>query len=120
MAQATTQTVRPDSAGRVAAPNARDLSAASTPHAATPTVPPGDHDRSLLPLSVPPLPDASLPPVPTVPDVPGVPGVSDLPSVPGLPDLPATSTVPTTLPALPQAPATPSAPVDVPTATALP
>ncbi|MDH6490753.1 RNA polymerase sigma factor (sigma-70 family) [Streptomyces sp. SAI-127] len=116
MAQATTQTVRPDSVSRIA-PNARDLSAASTSPAATPAVPPGDHDRSLLPLSVPPLPDASLSPVPSVPDVPGV---SDLPSVPGLPDLPATSTVPTTLPSLPKAPATPAAPTDVPTPTALP
>ena len=116
MAQATTQTVRPDSVSRIA-PNARDLSAASTSPAATPAVPPGDHDRSLLPLSVPPLPDASLSPVPSVPDVPGV---SDLPSVPGLPDLPATSTVPTTLPSLPKAPATPPAPADAPTPTALP
>ncbi|MDT0481060.1 RNA polymerase sigma factor [Streptomyces doebereineriae] len=116
MAQATTET-GPDSVSRVAAPNARDLSAASTSPAATPAVPPGDHDRSLLPLSVPPLPDASLSPVPSVPDVPGV---SDLPSVSGLPDLPATSTVPTTLPSLPKAPATPPAPADVPTPTALP
>jgi RNA polymerase sigma factor (sigma-70 family) len=115
MAQATTQTVRPDGVDRVAAPNARDLSAASASHAATPTVPPGGDDRSLLPLSVPPLPDASLTPVPPVPDVPGV---SDLPSVPGLPDLP--TTVPTTPPALAEAPATSSAPVDVPTPTALP
>ncbi|MDU8997805.1 sigma-70 family RNA polymerase sigma factor [Streptomyces mirabilis] len=117
MAQATKQTVRPDGVGRVAAPNARDLSSASASHAATPTMPPGDDVRSLLPLSVPPLPDASLSPVPSVPDVPGV---SDLPSVPGLPDLAATSTVPTTPPALPGAPATSSAPVDVPTPTALP
>ncbi|MEU2581913.1 sigma-70 family RNA polymerase sigma factor [Streptomyces avermitilis] len=114
MAQTTTQTVRPDGFGRVAAPNVRALSAASTSHAATPTVPPGDHDRPLLPLSVPPLPDASLSPVPSVP------GVSDLPSVPGLPDLPATSTVPTTRRALPEAPATPPAPADVPTPTVLP
>ncbi|MET7602688.1 RNA polymerase sigma factor [Streptomyces avermitilis] len=114
MARTTTQTVRPDGFGRVAAPNVRALSAASTSHAATPTVPPGDHDRSLLPLSVPPLPDASLSPVPSVP------GVSDLPSVPGLPDLPATSTVPTTRRALPEAPATPPAPADVPTPTVLP
>ncbi|MEU1451264.1 RNA polymerase sigma factor [Streptomyces avermitilis] len=114
MARTTTQTVRPDGFGRVAAPNVRALSAASTSHAATPTVPPGDHDRSLLPLSVPPLPDASLSPVPSVP------GVSDLPSVPGLPDLPATSTVPTTRRALPEAPATPPAPADVQTPTVLP
>ena len=123
MAKATAQTVRPDGVGRVAAPNARDLSAASTSHAGTPTVPPGDHDRSLLPLSVPPLPEASLSPVPSVPDVPDVPdvpGVSDLPSVPGRPDLQATSTVPTTPPALPEAPATPSAQAGVPTPTALP
>ncbi|MFE2317034.1 RNA polymerase sigma factor [Streptomyces sp. NPDC059441] len=112
MARATTQTVRPDGVDRVVAPNARDLSAASASRAATPTVPPGDDDRSLLPLSVPPLPDASLTPVPPVPDVPGV---SDLPSVPGLPDLP--TTVPTTPPALAEAPATSSAPVDVPTPT---
>ena len=123
MARTNAQTVRPDGVGRVAAPNARDLSAASTSHAGTPTVPPGDHDRSLLPLSVPPLPEASLSPVPSVPDVPDVPdvpGVSDLPSVPGRPDLQATSTVPTTPPALPEAPATPSAQAGVPTPTALP
>ncbi|MET7688360.1 sigma-70 family RNA polymerase sigma factor [Streptomyces sp. NPDC005483] len=135
MAQATTRTVRPDDVGRAATPNARDLSAASTSHEATPTptVPPGDHDRSLLPLSVPPLPDASLtavpsvPDVPNVPDVPGVPGVSDLPNasdLPHLPDLPAASTVPTALPAVPEAPATPSAAssaaVRVPTPTPLP
>ncbi|WP_405873914.1 sigma-70 family RNA polymerase sigma factor [Streptomyces sp. NBC_00005] len=117
MSRATTQTVRPDGAGRAAAPNARGLSAASTPPGTAPTVPSGNHDRSLLPLSVPPLPDASLSPAPSVPDVPGV---SDLPSVPGRPDLPATSTVPATLPAVPDALATPSAPVEVPTPTALP
>ncbi|WP_406168153.1 sigma-70 family RNA polymerase sigma factor [Streptomyces sp. NBC_00996] len=111
MAQKTTETVRPDGAGRAATPNARDLSPASTSHGATPTAPPGGHDRSLLPLSVPPLPDASLSPVPSVPEVPGV---SDLPSVPALPDLPAASAVPTTLPAAPEAP------VEVPTPTALP
>jgi len=120
MARTTAQTVRPDGVGRVAAPNARDLSAASTSHAGAPTVPPGDHDRSLLPLSVPPLPEASLSPVPSVPDVPDVPRVSDLPSVPGRSDLQATSAVPTTPPALPEAPATPSAQAGVPTPTALP
>ncbi|MEU0949102.1 sigma-70 family RNA polymerase sigma factor [Streptomyces canus] len=125
MAQATTRTVRPDDVGRAATSNARDLSAASTSHEATPTptVPPGDHDRSLLPLSVPPLPDASLtavPSVPDVPDVPDVPGVSELPNVSDLRDLPAASAIPTTLPALPDAPATSSAPVGVPTPTPLP
>ncbi|MFF4354750.1 sigma-70 family RNA polymerase sigma factor [Streptomyces sp. NPDC001530] len=117
MVQATTQSVRPDGAGLAATPNARDLSAASTSPGATPAVPPGDHHQSLLPLSVPPLPEASLSPVPSVPDVPGV---SDLPSVPGVPDLPAASTVPTALPDLPDTPATPSIPVDVPTPAALP
>ncbi|MGW1801855.1 sigma-70 family RNA polymerase sigma factor [Streptomyces sp. NPDC001984] len=141
MAEATTQTARPDGAGRAAALNARDLSAASTSRGATPTAPPGDHDRSPLPLSVPSLPEASLSPVPAVPQIPGVsdlpsvppvpevprvsdlpsvppvpevPRVSDLPSVPPVPDLPAASTVPTALPA------TPEAPVEVPTPTALP
>ncbi|WP_307078117.1 RNA polymerase sigma factor [Streptomyces canus] len=126
MSQATTRTVGPDGVGRAATPNARDLSAASTSQEGTPTVPPGDHDRSLLPLSVPPLPDASLTAVPSVPDVPAVPdvpGVSDLPNasdLPHLPDLPAASAIPTTLPALPEAPATSSAPVGVPTPTPLP
>ncbi|MFD4568822.1 sigma-70 family RNA polymerase sigma factor [Streptomyces sp. NPDC058467] len=111
MAQKTTQTVRPDGSGRAAGPNARDLTAASTSHGATPTAPPGGHDRSLLPLSVPPLPEASLSPVPAVPEVPGV---SDLPSAPGLPGLPDASTLPTT------PPAAPDVPVDVPAPTALP
>ncbi|MFI6440561.1 sigma-70 family RNA polymerase sigma factor [Streptomyces sp. NPDC050759] len=120
MSQATTRTVRPDDIGRAAAPNARDLSTASTSHEATPTVPPGDDDRPLLPLSVPPLPDASLTAVPSVPDVPNVPGVSDLPNTSDIPDLPDASAIPTTLPALPEAPATSSAPADVPTPTPLP
>lgn len=111
MAQKTSETVRPDGAGRAATPNARELSAASAAPGATRTVSPDGHDRSLLPLAVPPLPEASLSPVPAVPEVPGV---SDLPSVSALPDLPAGSTVPTTLPAAPQAP------VEVPTPTALP
>ncbi|WP_371668618.1 sigma-70 family RNA polymerase sigma factor [Streptomyces sp. NBC_00289] len=109
MAQKTTETVRPDGAGRAATPNARELSVASTAPGATPST--GGHDRSLLPLSVPPLPEASLSPVPAVPEVPGV---SELPSVPALPDLPAASVVPTTLPAAPEAP------VEIPTPPALP
>ncbi|MFJ4198843.1 sigma-70 family RNA polymerase sigma factor [Streptomyces sviceus] len=125
MAQATTRTFRPDDVGRAATPNARDLSAASTSHEATPTptVPAGDHGRSLLPLSVPALPDASLtavPSVPDVPNVPGIPGVSDLPNASALPDLPAASAIPTALAALPEAPATSSAPAGAPTPTPLP
>ncbi|MFJ9148160.1 RNA polymerase sigma factor [Streptomyces sp. NPDC102270] len=122
MAQATTRTVGPDDVGRPATPNARDLSAASTTHEATPTptVPPGDHDRSQLPLSVPRLPDASLTAVPPVPDVPDIPDLPNAPDLPHLPDLSATSTVPTTLPALSEASAASSAPAGVATPTPLP
>ncbi|WP_432181287.1 sigma-70 family RNA polymerase sigma factor [Streptomyces sp. NBC_00063] len=117
-AEAPTPTVRPDGGVRGAAPDARDLPAAS----ATPTMPtPGDHGglSSLLPrsVSVPSLPDAPLPPVASVPDVrglPDVPRVSDLPSVPALPGLPAASTLPSTVPALPEASATLSAPATLP------
>lgn len=112
--RAVRETVRPDGVGRAVTPKPRDLSAASPSHTARPSQSPGDHNRSLLPLSVPSLPDASLSPVPPVPDVPAVPGVSELPRVSGLPDTPATSTVPTTLPAVPKSP------VEVPTRTALP
>ncbi|MFE5026466.1 sigma-70 family RNA polymerase sigma factor [Streptomyces sp. NPDC056656] len=109
--RAVRETVRPDGVGRAVTPKPRDLSAASPSRPQTPARSPGGHDRSLLPLSVPSLPDASLSPVPPVPDVPGVPG---LPRVSGLPDTAAAPTVPTTLPAVPESP------VEVPTPPALP
>ncbi len=115
VSDATTETAGSDGPDRAPAPNARELSAASPAAQATPST--GAHDRSLLPLSVPPLPEASLSSVPAVPEVPSV---SNLPSVPGLPGLRDASTVPTTLPAVPEASGTPSVPVVVPTPTALP
>jgi RNA polymerase sigma factor (sigma-70 family) len=88
--------LRPDGSsgsGREGAPDAReatDATAVPGPGAS----PPAD-DRSVLPLSVPPLPEASLPPLPElpapdVPQVPQVPGVSGLPDVSGTPELPGT------------------------------
>ncbi|MFI5684393.1 sigma-70 family RNA polymerase sigma factor [Streptomyces sp. NPDC051636] len=114
VSRTTAGTVRPGT-GRTPAPNVHELSAPSRAAGAAPSD--RAHDRSLLPLSVPPLPQASLSPVPTVP---AVPSVSNLPSMPGLPELPKASTGPTALPAVPKAPATPSVPVAVPTPTALP
>ncbi|MFF4016436.1 sigma-70 family RNA polymerase sigma factor [Streptomyces sp. NPDC001843] len=98
-----------------AVPAVRELSATATPRGAAPSA--GAPGRSLLPLSVPPLPAASLSPVPTVPEVPSV---SKLPSVPALPALPGASAAPTTLPALPKASVTPSVPISVPPLTPLP
>ena len=104
------ETVRPENAGRTPAANARELPTSSAPSAPST----GTHDRSLLPLSVPPLPKASLSPVPAVPAVPDVPA---LPSTPGLSPLPDVPTPTATLPGLPSTPAAPSVPVSVPTPT---
>ena len=113
--RAVTETVRPDGVGRPVAPDDdRDRPTASASPTATPTVPPREHDRSLLPLSVPSLPDASLAPVPSVPQVPQVPKVPTVPAVPGMSDLPRVPALPTT------PPAAPDTPVDVPTPTPLP
>ncbi|MGW3123737.1 sigma-70 family RNA polymerase sigma factor [Streptomyces sp. NPDC001107] len=99
------ETVRPESAGRTPTANARKLStAASTPSTAT-------RKGSLLPLSVPPLPKASLSPVPEVPEVP------NLPSTPHLSALPDVPTPTATLPSLPKTPAIPSAPTSLPAPT---
>ena len=97
------ETVRPESAGSTPTANARELSTAPAPST-------GTRKTSLLPLSVPPLPKASLSQVPSVPEVPKVP---DLPSTP---DLSALPDVPTPTAALPT-PAAPSLPVSVPTPT---
>ncbi|WP_260327003.1 RNA polymerase sigma factor [Streptomyces sp. TLI_185] len=98
------ETVRPENAGRTPAANGRERSTTSTPST-------GTHDRPLLPLSVPPLPKASLSPVPAVPDVPA------LPSTPDLSPLPDVPTPTATLPSLSETPAAPSLPVSVPTPT---
>ncbi|GGV26576.1 hypothetical protein GCM10010260_78710 [Streptomyces filipinensis] len=115
VSDATTKTAGPDGADRTPAPSTRELPAASPTPSATPST--GTHGRSLLPLSVPSLPTASLSPAPAVPEVPSVP---KLPSVPGLPGPRDASTAPATLRAVPEASATPSVPVAVPTPTALP
>ncbi|MEV6948614.1 sigma-70 family RNA polymerase sigma factor [Streptomyces sp. NPDC051172] len=103
------ETARPASAGRTPTAKAHELSTASTPST-------GTHKGSLLPLSVPPLPKASLASVPAVPEVPNLPRT---PTLSALPDVPTPAT---TLPSLPDTPATPSAPVSlpVPTPTGLP
>ncbi|MEU6064653.1 MULTISPECIES: RNA polymerase sigma factor [Streptomyces] len=103
------ETVRPDGAARTPSTKARELSAPATASGATAS--PGDHRRALLPLTMPPMPETSLSPLPAVPDVPSV---SDLPSVPALPDLPDASTIPTALPSVP------APPTEVPAPTALP
>ncbi|MCD9873277.1 sigma-70 family RNA polymerase sigma factor [Streptomyces guryensis] len=101
------ETVRPESAGHTPTAKARGLSTASAPST-------GTHAGSLLPLSVPPLPKASLSPVPAVPEVPDVPSLPSTPALSALPDVPTPAT---TLPGLPDAPATPSAPVSLPAPT---
>lgn len=101
------ETVGPESAGHPPTANARHLSTASAPST-------GTHAGSLLPLSVPSLPKASLSPVPAVPEVPNVPNLPSSPALSALPDVPTPATA---LPSLPGAPATPSAPVSLPAPT---
>jgi len=101
------ETVRPESARRTPTTTTRVRSTAPIPSPTT------THAGSVLPLSVPPLPKASLSAVPAVPEVPNVP---NLPSTPGLSALPVVPTPAATLPSLPKTPATPS----VPTPTGLP
>jgi RNA polymerase sigma factor (sigma-70 family) len=81
-----TEALRTDGTGEaVPAPRTTDRSAATVAASATPG---SRDDGSLLPLSVPPLPDVSIPALPPVPapDVPRVPDVPRLPEVTGLPD----------------------------------
>ncbi|MEV1076900.1 sigma-70 family RNA polymerase sigma factor [Streptomyces sp. NPDC050211] len=93
------------------APGGREAPDAST--TAAPDVRRTPGDRSLLPLSVPPLPkisaapDLSAPEVPDVPEVPELPTVSDVPDARDLPQ--AVPSAPT-LPAAPEAPTAPTAP----------
>ncbi|MFF4546754.1 sigma-70 family RNA polymerase sigma factor [Streptomyces sp. NPDC001435] len=103
------ETVRPDGTAGTPAPKARELSAPATASGAT--APPGDHHDALLPLTVPPVPEASLSPLPAVPEVPSV---SGLPSMPALPDLPDASTIPAALPSVPATPTEVSVPTALP------
>ncbi|UUU35820.1 sigma-70 family RNA polymerase sigma factor [Streptomyces sp. CA-210063] len=88
-----------DGDGRVRAPEPRESSPESA--AAPGDGPAGSapDDGSLLPLSVPPLPEASVPllpglPAPEVPEVPEVPGVPELPDTPDIPHIPDVPDVP--------------------------
>ncbi|MXM63936.1 sigma-70 family RNA polymerase sigma factor [Streptomyces sp. HUCO-GS316] len=123
-----TESLRPDGTGEPSAPRTADRPLAT----GSVSAPAGARDGgSLLPLSVPPLPDASLPELPpvTAPDVPRVvPDVSGLPEVTGLPDptevLPDASDL-TDVPDVPvpdvrDVPAVPSVTLPDPTPSALP
>ncbi|MFF5016487.1 sigma-70 family RNA polymerase sigma factor [Streptomyces sp. NPDC001165] len=87
-----------DSTGQVGAPEPRRPSATAAPSRAATQRPAGG---SALPLSVPPLPKVSPPPLPDLPVE------SPVPSVPALPSV--------KLPSVTGAPAVPSVPVAVPT-----
>ncbi|WP_306820010.1 RNA polymerase sigma factor [Streptomyces sp. DSM 40750] len=127
-----------DGDGRVRAPGPRDSSPASAAPGDGPAGSAAD-GGSLLPLSVPPLPEASVPSlpgltapeVPEVPEVPGVPELPDtpdIPNIPDVPDVPDASDVPfesavpsvTSRSSVPDTPVVPSAPLSLPTATAVP
>ncbi|WP_307036265.1 RNA polymerase sigma factor [Streptomyces canus] len=129
----TSEVVTTDGDGRVRAPEPRESSPAS--------VAPGDGPAgaaadggSVLPLSVPPLPEVSAPPLaglpaPEVPEalgVPELPDTSDLPNIPAVPDVSVESTVPsvTSVSSISSVPDTsvvvPSAPFSLPDATELP
>ncbi|TPQ19544.1 sigma-70 family RNA polymerase sigma factor [Streptomyces sporangiiformans] len=102
----STESLRPDGDSRATPPDTRD-------HPASSAVPgPGTTDSSgdgsLIPLSVPPLPEVSLSPLPTLP-APGVPEIPEVPEVPEVPELPEAPQVPS-LPSAPAVPQPPGAP----------
>ncbi|MDO0937678.1 sigma-70 family RNA polymerase sigma factor [Streptomyces sp. DG2A-72] len=99
---------QPDDEGRATAPGGRETPDASTAAAPEARRTPGD--RSLLPLSVPPLPKISAAPDLAAPEVPDVPDVPELPTVPDVRDLPRTAPNAPTLPATPETPDTPPMP----------
>jgi RNA polymerase sigma factor (sigma-70 family) len=109
---------RPNTEGPVPPSDGRARTAASTPAAPQATRLPGD--RSLLPLSVPALPEVELSPGPELaaPEVPlVVPDAPSLPATPAVPEVPDVRDVPRDVPELPalaevpEAPAAPSVPV---------
>lgn len=111
---------QPDEDGRATAPGGRAAPDAST--AAAPEARRTPDARSLLPLSVPPLPkittapDLTAPELPDVPDVPELPSISEAPEPPDARDLPRAVPSAPALPATPEtpeAPAAPSAPTPV-------
>jgi RNA polymerase sigma factor (sigma-70 family) len=85
------EALRPDGSGRDAAPEARE-GADATPAPGPAAAPLSAGEQSLVPLSVPPLPEVALSPLPklSAPDVPDVPRLPEVPSVSGVPELPDT------------------------------
>ncbi|QYX81924.1 sigma-70 family RNA polymerase sigma factor [Streptomyces akebiae] len=81
-----------DGGGGVRAPEPRESSPASAAPGDGPAGSAAD-DGSMLPLSVPPLPEASVPPLPGLP-APGVPRVPGVPELPDTPDMPNIADVP--------------------------
>ncbi|MFJ1971177.1 sigma-70 family RNA polymerase sigma factor [Streptomyces sp. NPDC087903] len=127
------QALTTDGDGRARAPEPRE----SSPASAAPGDGPGGSaadDGSVLPLSVPSLPEVSVSPlpllsapgvpeVPEVPAVPELPDTPDMPNIPDMPDVPVESAVPsvTSVSSLPDTSVVvPSAPLSLPTTTALP
>ncbi|MDQ1049680.1 sigma-70 family RNA polymerase sigma factor [Streptomyces sp. V4I2] len=119
------EALRPDGSGRAAAPHARQLADA------TPTPGPGAAslsagEQSLVPLSVPPLPEVALSPLPelSAPDVPTVPRLPSVSGVPALPDTPDEAAVPaeSAVSTIPDSAAVPTSPpsIDAPTPSPLP
>lgn len=98
-----------DRGGRARAPEPRESSPASAAPGDGPAGSAAD-DGPVLPLSVPALPDASVPPLPGLP-APGVPGVPELPDTPDVPNIPEAPDVPDVLDT-PDAPDAPDVPVE--------
>lgn len=107
-ASGPSESLTTDGGGPVRAPEPREESPASRAPGDGPAGSASD-DGSMLPLSVPPLPEVSVSPLPLLP-APGVPGVPGVPSVPELPDTPDTPDTPDILhiPGVPDAPGVPA------------
>ncbi|GAB2969022.1 hypothetical protein GCM10023080_035210 [Streptomyces pseudoechinosporeus] len=112
--------LRPDGSGRDGAPDAREVTDATA--GPEPGTSPSAGDRSLIPLSVPPLPEVSLPelPAPEVPQLPQAPQLPSVPSAPDAPDLPDTKSLRRAEPTAQAAPDTPPAPAATPTLSDVP
>ncbi|WP_210571740.1 RNA polymerase sigma factor [Streptomyces sp. GESEQ-4] len=114
---------QPEEDGRATAPGGRAAPDAST--AAAPETRRTPDARSLLPLSVPPLPkltaapDLTAPELPDMPDVPDAPHVPELPTISDAPNVPDAHDLPRPVPSAPALPATPKAP-DAPTTPSAP
>nr|WP_033324623.1 sigma-70 family RNA polymerase sigma factor [Streptomyces yerevanensis] len=110
-----------DGPAREGASDAREAATDATA-APEPGASPSADDRSLLPLSVPPLPEVSLPELsaPEVPQLPQAPQLPSVPSTPDAPDLPDTKSLRRAEPIAEATPDTPSAPAATPTPSDVP